>query len=62
MPSYHALERTSPKGGPFIGSCTKCGTQGIPLSRMREECANPANITDAESLQLAIGLASGQVQ
>lgn len=50
----HALERTSPKGGPFIGTCTKCGLTDIPLKRMHDECVNPANITDDESLIMAI--------
>lgn len=52
----HALKRTSPKGPgqAFIGTCTKCGVKNIPLARMHEECANPANITDGEALAHAI--------
>ena len=50
----HALERTSPKGGPFIGRCTKCGMTEIPLADARNECANPANITQEEALLMAI--------
>ena len=50
----HALKRTSPKGGPFIGQCTKCGVRDIPLKRIGEECANPANITKDEALMRAI--------
>lgn len=52
----HALSRTSPKGGPFIGTCTKCGMQNIPLTRMHEPCSNPANLTNGEALSVAIGL------
>lgn len=37
----HSLERTSPKGGPFIGTCTKCGMRDIPAARMSEPCAYP---------------------
>lgn len=55
----HSLERTSPKGGPFIGRCTKCGAENIPLSQMHEHCVNPANITDAEALELALRLPTG---
>ena len=50
----HALERTSPKGQAFRGTCTKCGMKDVPLSRMHEECANPANITPTEALELAL--------
>lgn len=52
----HSLERTSPKGGPFIGRCTKCGMTDIPLSRMHEDCANPANLSDTDALELALRL------
>ena len=59
----HSLERTSPKGGPFIGRCTKCGTEDIPLSRMHEHCVNPANLSNADALELALRLpAKGTVQ
>ncbi len=52
----HSLRRTSPKGPgqSFIGTCTKCGVENIPLNRMREECANPANLTDNDALMIAI--------
>lgn len=52
----HALERTSPKGQPFVGQCTKCGKEGLRLSDVHGHCVNPANITDAEALELAIRL------
>ena len=52
----HSLRRTSPKGPgqPFIGTCTKCGIENIPLIRMHEDCANPANLTDDDALLIAI--------
>jgi hypothetical protein len=50
MADTHALIRTSPKGGPFIGTCTKCGIRDLPLSRAGEECVNPAGLTSGESL------------
>lgn len=28
----HALERSSPKGGPFKGTCTKCGMIDLPMT------------------------------
>ena len=54
MIDVHSLRRTSPKGGPFIGTCTKCGVENIPLEKMHTPCANPANITQEEALMLAI--------
>lgn len=50
----HSLERTSPKGGPFIGTCTKCGQKNLTFKQLHDECVNPANITDAEALSLAL--------
>jgi hypothetical protein len=52
----HSLSRTSPKGGPFIGTCTKCGMTDIPLPRMHEHCVNPANLSDDEALNVALGV------
>jgi hypothetical protein len=55
LKQVHALMRTSPKGGPFVGTCMKCGTENIPLSAARQECQNPINLTADETLILAIG-------
>lgn len=52
----HSLSRTSPKGGPFIGTCTKCGTKDIPLDQMHEHCPNPANLSNADALNVALGV------
>lgn len=54
----HSLSRTSPKGQAFIGTCMKCGIRDIPMSRMREECVNPAGLNNEETLMLAIKGAS----
>jgi len=51
----HSLRRTSPKGEPFIGTCTKCGLENLTLKQaMSGECANPANLTQDETLLMAI--------
>lgn len=52
--TQHALERTSPKGTPFIGTCTKCGTPGLTFATMRGECANPGGLSQDDALLLAI--------
>jgi hypothetical protein len=50
----HSLARTSPKGGPFIGTCTKCGQTDLPVEAVSWRCVNPANITQDEALMMAI--------
>jgi hypothetical protein len=46
----HSLERTSPKGGPFIGRCRLCGKQGLTFADMGEPCQNPRGLTADEAL------------
>jgi hypothetical protein len=50
----HALERTSPKGGPFIGRCTKCGMTGLRISAVQEPCENLRGISEDDALIGAI--------
>lgn len=51
----HSVERTSPKGQPFVGTCMKCGQTGLTMARaMSEECENPSQMTDDEALVAAI--------
>lgn len=50
----HALTRTSPKGGSFIGKCIKCGIEDIPLSKIHEECVNPSGLSNTDSLMIMI--------
>jgi hypothetical protein len=52
----HAIERTSPKGGPFLGTCMRCGRTGLPMSAVTEPCENVAGMTDDEVLLTAIKL------
>ena len=47
----HSIERTSPKGEKFIGTCMKCGRQGLTLiEAMEEECDNPSGMSQDEAL------------
>jgi hypothetical protein len=50
MTEYHALERTSPKGGPSISRCIRCGKTGLPMSAVFEECPNTREMTGDEAL------------
>lgn len=50
----HNIERTSPKGGPFIGTCVLCGKPGLTSGQVNEFCANPNSVTQEESVMSAI--------
>lgn len=34
----HGLERTSPKGGPFVGRCIYCRAEGLPMGAALQPC------------------------
>lgn len=51
---YHSVERTSPKGEPFIGRCTLCGKQGLKASAALEECENIRDLSVDDTLIEAI--------
>lgn len=46
----HALVRTSPKGGKFIGVCIQCGKDNLPTSAVGLECPNTFMATEEQSL------------
>jgi hypothetical protein len=50
----HSLERTSPKGGPFLGTCRKCGQQNLTLKAAFEECENVRGTTPEQDILEAI--------
>ena len=55
MADRHAINRTSPKGGKFIGTCMKCGKTGLTLAdAMTEECENVARMSDDDALLNAL--------
>jgi hypothetical protein len=54
MTNTHGIERTSPKGGKFIGTCMKCGTPGLTIADMGKPCENLAGMSDEEALITAI--------
>ena len=52
---HSLINRTSPKGQPFIGTCAACGKQGLTFKTMNEEgCPNQRNMTNEEALLEAI--------
>jgi hypothetical protein len=50
----HLLDRTSPKGEYFIGTCRLCGTQGLRMEQANERCANPTGVTAEQAILDAI--------
>lgn len=50
----HSIERTSPKGEPFVGTCWQCGRTGLTIAAMTEPCENIAGLTETESLLIAV--------
>lgn len=51
----HALMRTSPKGGPFIGTCMKCGMTNLPVNQTGKPCVNPGGLSPDDALLIAMG-------
>jgi len=52
----HDLLRTSPKGGPFLGRCVKCGVDGLTLADRHKDCVNPAGLDQGETFELVLRL------
>lgn len=50
----HAMHRTSPKGGPFVGTCYLCGKTGLTIADGLKDCENPRGLTQDEAVLEAI--------
>jgi hypothetical protein len=50
----HHIDRTSPKGGPFRGTCRLCGTPGLTIEQVNDDCPNQRGLSSAEALVEAI--------
>jgi len=50
----HSLERTSPKGGPFLGRCVLCGAADLPSKAALWACPNPRGASSNRALLDAI--------
>ncbi len=46
----HHVERTSPKGQDFMGTCRLCGMTGLKASAALEDCENVRGLTAEEAL------------
>jgi hypothetical protein len=51
----HAINRTSPKGQPFIGTCFQCGKSGLSIEdAVSDDCPNVRGLPQGEALIEAI--------
>jgi hypothetical protein len=50
----HLLERTSPKGEDFIGTCQLCGKTGLRANAIFKFCENPGRVPSDEAVLIAI--------
>lgn len=50
----HHVERTSPKGQPFIGTCRLCGKPNLGMSAALEDCENVRGLTAEEAMMESI--------
>lgn len=50
----HSMERTSPKGQAFVGTCSLCGRTGLTLENMTDECENQRGLSEDDALIEAI--------
>lgn len=52
--TQHYINRTSPKGEDFIGTCSLCGKENLSINDMNKECENTRGLTQDEVLMEAI--------
>lgn len=50
----HALNRTSPKGESFIGTCSLCGKTGLTIAEATQYCENVRGLTNEQAFLEAI--------
>lgn len=46
----HHIERTSPKGEPFVGTCHLCGKSNLKMSAALDECENVRGLSEDEAM------------
>lgn len=50
----HSIQRTSPKGQDFVGTCTLCGTANLTMANIHDECPNQRGLTNEEAVIEAV--------
>ncbi len=54
MAAHPLVNRTSPKGTPFIGTCAACGKAGLTFGEFNTECENPRQMNQEQALLEAL--------
>jgi hypothetical protein len=52
--SHPLVNRTSPKGQSFVGTCAACGKTGLTFKTMHEDCPNQREMTREQAIIEAI--------
>lgn len=50
----HSIQRTSPKGQDFVGTCSLCGTPNLTFANIHDECSNQRKLTEEDAVMEAI--------
>jgi hypothetical protein len=50
----HSIQRTSPKGQDFVGTCSLCGTPNLTTKNVHDECPNQRGLTSDEAVIEAV--------
>ena len=58
----HHIDRTSPKGEKFIGTCRLCGRSNLKVSAALEDCENVRGLSEEEAMVETITRAYGLTQ
>ena len=55
MPKHLLVNRTSPKGQPFLGTCAACGKQNLTFDDLpKDECENVRGMTREQAIVEAV--------
>lgn len=54
MTAHLLVNRTSPKGQPFVGTCAACGKAGLTFATVNEDCENQRGMTPEQALLEAV--------
>lgn len=50
----HAIRRTNAKGQPFVGTCMKCGKEGLTVADMAKPCSNNTGMPNEVAILKAV--------
>ncbi len=54
MQKTHLINRVSPRGESFVGTCALCGKTGLKINDVHEACDNPVGVSINDAILTAI--------